>query len=76
MELLPEGKRSSETISVFAPIALEFATADPERQRDGDVIIWKGREYEVQTAGKCDSHPAKLLHHWELVATRKKEGQS
>jgi hypothetical protein len=72
MELLPEGKRNTETILVFAPIDLDFTTADPQLQRSGDIIIWKGRQYEVQTARKwnCLIEP-----HWELVATRVKEGE-
>jgi hypothetical protein len=75
LELLPEGKRNTDSVSVFAPISLDFTTSDPERQRNGDLIVWEGREYEVQIARKCNSHPARILHHWELVATRKKEGQ-
>jgi hypothetical protein len=73
MALLPEGKRNSETISVFAPIELEFTTADPRLQRSGDIIIWEGRHYEVQAARL---YKAMLLPHWELAATRVKEGQS
>jgi hypothetical protein len=73
LELLPEGKRNTETISVFAPITLDFITADPELQRSGDIIIWEGRQYEVQTARKWAGG---ILPHWELVATRVKEGQA
>jgi hypothetical protein len=75
LELLPEGKRSDDTISVFAPINLNFTPADSKQQRDGDLIIWEGREYEVQIARKCNSHPVKMMHHWELLAIRKKEGE-
>jgi hypothetical protein len=75
LELLPEGKRSTDVISVDAPINLNFTPADSEHQRDGDILIWEGREYEIQIARKCNSHPVKMMHHWELVATRKKEGQ-
>jgi hypothetical protein len=75
MELLDQGKRNTETISVVAPIELDFTTADSRSQRSGDIIIWEGREYEVQIAGKCNSHPAKIMHHWKLVATRVKEGE-
>jgi hypothetical protein len=75
LELLPEGKRSADSISVFVPIELQFTPADSERQYDGDLIIWEGREYEIQIARKCNSHPVKKMHHWELVATRKKEGE-
>jgi hypothetical protein len=74
LELLPEGKRSADSISVFAPIDLNFTPADSEQQRVGDLIIWEGREYEIQIARKCNSHPAKMMHHWELAATKKKEG--
>jgi hypothetical protein len=75
LELLPEGKRSADSISVFAPIDLHFTPADSEQQRDGDLIIWEGREYEIQITRKCNSHPVKMMHHWELVATRVKEGE-
>jgi hypothetical protein len=71
LELLPEGKRNTETITVFAPIDLDFTTADAETQRSGDSVIWQGREYEVQAARKWD---AGLIPHWELAATRVKEG--
>jgi hypothetical protein len=72
MELLPEGKRNTETISVFAPIELDFTTADPRLKRSGDIIIWEGRLYEVQVVRP---YKATLLPHWELVATRVKEGE-
>jgi hypothetical protein len=72
MELLPEGKRNTETISVFAPIDLEFTTAEPRSQRSGDIIIWEGRQYEVQVARKWN---CLIESHWELVATRVKEGE-
>jgi hypothetical protein len=57
-------------------MSLDFTTADPEQRRDGDVIIWEGRRYELQIARKYNSHPFKLMHHWELVATRVKEGEA
>ena len=72
LELLTEGKWNSETITVFAPIELDFTTADPEARRSGDIIVWEGREYEVQAARKFDCC---LIPHWELAATRKKEGE-
>jgi hypothetical protein len=73
--LLPEGKRNTDSISVYAPIALDFTPADPEQQRSGDLIIWEGRRYEIQVAGKYNSHPSPMMHHWELVAVRLKEGE-
>jgi hypothetical protein len=73
MELLREGKRNTETISVFAPIDLDFTTADPLSQRSGDIIIWEGRQYEVQTASKWN---CLLEPHWDLAATRVKEGET
>jgi hypothetical protein len=78
LELLANspGKRNTDTITVYAPIDLDFTTADPEQQRDGDVIIWEGRRYEVQVARKYNSHPSRRMHHWELVATRAKEGEA
>jgi hypothetical protein len=73
LELLPEGKRNTETITVFAPIELDFTTADAETQRSGDIIVWEERLYEVQIIKKWRSVLA--LDHWELAATRTKEGQ-
>jgi len=75
MELLPEGKRSSETILVFAPIGMGFTPADSEKQVCGDLIIWEGRCYEVQAARKWKTDLCPMLDHWELVATREKEGE-
>jgi hypothetical protein len=72
LELLPEGKRTTETILVFAPIELQFTAADPKNQRSGDIIIWEDRLYEVQVVKKWN---ARLLPHWELVASRVKEGE-
>ena len=63
MELLPEGKRGSETITVYAPINLEFTI--------GDIIVWEGSQYEVLVASP---YKAGLLPHWELAAS-KKEGK-
>jgi hypothetical protein len=73
LELLPEGKRNSETITVFAPIGMTFTPADPLTQRSGDIIEWEGRDYEVQVAKKWNNG---LLPHWELVAIRVKEGEA
>lgn len=72
VELLPEGKRSNEAILVFAPIELDFTSADAKLQRSGDIIIWEGRLYEVQSVKPWK---AGLIPHWELVATRVKEGE-
>lgn len=72
MELLPEGKRSSEAIRVIAPINLSFTSAESEKQVIGDIIIWEGRQYEVQVVRPWKNG---LLPHWELVATREKEGE-
>jgi len=73
MELLPEGKRNSETITVFAPGDMKFIPAEPVEQRSGDIIVWEDRRYEVQVVRpwKCG-----LIPHWELVAIRVKEGKA
>jgi hypothetical protein len=68
MELLKEGKRSSEAIQVFAPIEMDFTPADSEKQVSGDIIVWEGRCYEVQVARKWKV--GLETDHWELVATR------
>jgi len=76
MELLPDGKRNSEAITVRAPIGMSFTTAEPREQRSGDIIVWKGKEYEVQVARPWDSGLNLPVDHWELIATRDKEGES
>ena len=77
MERLPDGKRSSEGILVFAPIKLDFTTADPVKKLSSDIIVWEGRRYEVQIAGKWNvGGEVSELDHWELIATREKEGET
>jgi hypothetical protein len=72
LELLPEGKRNSETITIYAPISMDFSTAEPRDQKTGDIIVWENRNYEVQIARKWNNG---ILPHWELVAIRIKEGE-
>ena len=90
LEWLPDGKRSSESILVFAPretviktangpetVSLEFTSADPEKKVSGDIIVWKNRRYEVQVVKDYDMKGEfQDIDHWELVAIRDKEGQS
>jgi hypothetical protein len=72
-ELLPEGKRAGEVCKCFAPVTLEFTAADAEEGASGDMIVFEGKEYEITAAAKWGNG---LLPHWELVCTRKKEGES
>lgn len=72
MELLPEGKRNQETYKCFAPINMNFTSADSEAQLEGDEIIWEGKTFEVITASKWNNG---IIPHWELVCVRKKEGE-
>lgn len=72
MELLPEGKRNKETFICYAPINMEFTSADSETQVAGDFIKWENKLYEVTTASKWNNA---VLPHWELVCVRKKEGE-
>jgi hypothetical protein len=67
LELLPSGKRNFETITVFAPVELEFTPADEQAQVSGDIIIWEGRHYEIISARPWK---AGLISHWELTASR------
>jgi len=67
LELLPEGKRNTESIEVYAPIEVKFTPADEDLKRSGDIIVYKKRLYEVQVAKEFDSG---LLPHWELVAVK------
>jgi hypothetical protein len=73
LELLPDGKRSREVYKCFAPIAMEFTSADEHGDAEADSIIWEGKEYEVTTAAKWDNG---LISHWELLCTRPKKGET
>jgi len=67
LQVLPEGKRSREAYKVFAPIEMDFIAADEERQINGDIVIWEGKEYEVSAAMKWNNG---YIPHWELICTR------
>lgn len=71
LEILPDGKRNRETIKILTYPDLKFTVAEPREQRSGDIIIWKGKEYEVMVASPWEG-PTKP--HWELLATIKTEG--
>jgi hypothetical protein len=72
LELLPEGKRGREVYKCFAPIEMEFTSADDHGDNEADLIIWEGKEYEVTTAAKWNSG---YLPHWEMLCTRPKAGE-
>ena len=72
LEMLPEGKRSREAFRCFAPIALDFRSADAHGDNEADLIVKNGVEYEVTTAAKWDN---RILPHWYLICTRPKEGE-
>ena len=71
MELLPEGKRNRETFICYAPISMEFTSADPESGKSGDLILWEDKLYEVVLSSKWRNM---IINHWELVCVRKIEG--
>jgi hypothetical protein len=72
LELLPAGKRSREVFKCFAPISLDFTSADARSEAEADSIIHQGKEYEVTTAALWNNG---LIPHWELLCTRPKEGE-
>jgi hypothetical protein len=72
LELLPEGKRSREVFKCFAPLSLDFTSADTHGEREADSIVCQSKEYEVTTAARWDNG---LIPHWELLCTRPKEGE-
>jgi len=67
IELLPEGKRDTETILVFAPIKMEFTPADFNKKTAGDLILYDNKFYEVLVAKKWN---VGFFSHWELVASK------
>jgi len=66
LDLLPEGKRSREAYRCFAPISIDFTSADEEKKVSGDFVIWEGKKYEVSAAAKWNNG---LINHWELICT-------
>jgi hypothetical protein len=72
LELLPEGKRSREVYKCFAPLSLNFTSADANGAAEADVVVWRDKAYEVTTAALWDNG---LMPHWELLCTRPKEGE-
>jgi hypothetical protein len=72
LELLPEGKRSRAVYKCFAPIHLDFTSADAYSDDEADSVVWQGKEYEVTTAALWNNG---LNPHWELLCTRPKEGE-
>jgi hypothetical protein len=72
LELLPDGKRSREVFSCFAPISMDFSSADAHGDAEADLIVWEDKEYEVTSAAKWNNG---LIPHWNLLCTRPKEGE-
>jgi hypothetical protein len=72
LELLPEGKRSREVYKCFAPLSLNFTSADTHGDKEADLIVWQEKEYEVTTAALWDNG---LIPHWEVLCTRPKAGE-
>ena len=73
LELLPEGKRSREVYRCFAPLELNFSSADEHGEQEADQIIWEDKEYEVTSAAKWNNG---LIPNWELLCTRPKAGET
>ena len=73
LELLPAGKRSREVYKCFAPLEMDFTSADDHGDEEADQVVWEGKEYEVTTAGKWNNG---LIPHWELLCTRPKAGET
>jgi hypothetical protein len=74
LKSLLEGARSSELISVYAPVTLDFTTADVHTGKKADVILYDSKRYRIISARKWQNKalPA-LTHHWELIAERETE---
>jgi len=73
LELLPAGKRGREVFKCFAPLDMNFTSADDHGDEEADLIVWEDKEYEVTSAAKWDNG---LLPHWELLCTRPKAGET
>ncbi len=54
LQRLPEGRRTSETIKVYTTTKLLSAEVDTQNQPD--VLVWQGREYQVETIDPWDEY--------------------
>lgn len=73
MELLPEGKRGTETYICYAPLDIPFTVAESETGEESDHILWQGLDFQIVRAEKWNNG---LLPHWKLLCVRVKEGEA
>ncbi len=70
MQLLPEGKRSNETVKIYATANIPFTSADESNKVEGDIIEYNGKQYEVVTVKKWSNG---LIPNTYLLCVRKNE---
>jgi len=66
MQLLPEGRRETESIKIFSGIRLN--TVDVKNKTNPDIVIFNGEEYEVISSSPYQNN---LINHYEMIAQKK-----
>lgn len=69
MDALPEGRRSSRAVKIYANV--ELLPADQDTGQNADVITWFGKAWEVVS---CMPYQSGVLPHWKAVAVEVKAG--
>lgn len=67
IKLLPEGRRDSETITVYTEIELR-ATDQGPNQTKGDVFVYLNKTWEVHKVENWTTH--KKLKHFKSIAVK------
>ena len=67
MESLPEGRRGSRAVKIYA--GAELLAADQDAGQEPDVITWLGKQWEVVG---CDPNQGGVLPHYKAYAVEVK----
>lgn len=67
MDALPEGRRSSKAMKIFADA--ELLCAEQSETQNADILIWQGKQWEVVA---CDAYQMGILPHFKALAVEVK----
>jgi|AGTN01.3.fsa_nt_gi hypothetical protein len=67
MDALPEGRRGSRAVKVYAGAAL--LVADQTTGQNADIITWQGSSWEVVS---CDPYQMDVIPHYKALAVEVK----
>lgn len=63
VRFVPEGERSSDSITIYSALELRRSSGDDQEQ--SDVVYWQGGYYRVQY-----SKPWQVFGYWFVIATQ------